>query len=53
MTRRSSTRLAPGWLLGRCGSIEAQASSDSQNKVIPHLLIHSPVNQKSQINSSV
>jgi hypothetical protein len=32
MTRRSSTRGLPGLPRGRCGSIAAQASSDSQNK---------------------
>ena len=32
ITRRSSTRLAPGWFLGRCGSTAAQASSDNQNR---------------------
>jgi hypothetical protein len=31
ITRRSSTRRAPGWLCGRCGAITAHASSDSQN----------------------
>lgn len=31
ITRRSSTRLAPGWFLGRCGSIAIHASSDNQN----------------------
>lgn len=30
MTRRSSTRRAPGWFLGRCGSIAAHCSSLSQ-----------------------
>jgi hypothetical protein len=32
ITRRSSTRGLPGLPRGRCGSITAQASSDSQNK---------------------
>src|SRR6476620_323622 len=32
ITRRSSTRGLPGLPRGRCGSIAAQASSDSQNK---------------------
>jgi len=36
ITRRSSTRLAPGWFLGRCGSIAAQASSLSQNSPLIH-----------------
>ena len=31
ITRRSSTRRAPGWFFGRCGSIAAHCSSDSQN----------------------
>jgi hypothetical protein len=31
ITRRSSTRRAPGWFLGKCGSIAAQALSDNQN----------------------
>jgi hypothetical protein len=31
ITRRSSTRRAPGWFCGRCGAITAHASSDSQN----------------------
>src|ERR1700676_2118333 len=32
MTRRSSTRGLPGLPRGRCGSIAAQASLDSQNR---------------------
>jgi hypothetical protein len=32
ITRRSSTRRAPGWFFGKCGSIAAHASSDNQNK---------------------
>ncbi len=31
ITRRSSTLRAPGWFCGRCGSIRAHASSESQN----------------------
>ena len=31
ITRRSSTRRAPGWFLGSKGSIAAQARSESQN----------------------
>lgn len=31
ITRRSSTRRAPGWFIGNSGSIAAQASSESQN----------------------
>lgn len=31
ITRRSSTRRAPGWFFGRCGSIAAHAASDNQN----------------------
>jgi hypothetical protein len=30
MTRRSSTRRAPGWFCGKSGSIAAQARSDNQ-----------------------
>ncbi len=32
ITRRSSTRRAPGWFFGRCGSIAAHASSLNQNR---------------------
>jgi hypothetical protein len=35
ITRRSSTRLAPGWFFGKCGSIAAHASSDNQNSAMP------------------
>jgi hypothetical protein len=31
ITRRSSTRRAPGWFFGKCGSIAVHASSDNQN----------------------
>jgi hypothetical protein len=31
ITRRSSTRRAPGWFFGKCGSIAAHASSYNQN----------------------
>jgi hypothetical protein len=31
ITLRSSPRRAPGWFFGKCGSIAAHASSDSQN----------------------
>src|SRR5690606_11188733 len=31
ITRRSSTRRAPGWFIGNRGSMAAQASSESQN----------------------
>jgi hypothetical protein len=31
ITRRSSTRRAPGWFVGKSGSIAAQARSESQN----------------------
>lgn len=34
ITRQSSTRLEPGWSLGKCGSIVAQASSDDQNSAM-------------------
>ncbi len=37
ITRRSSTRRAPGWFFGRCGSIAAHASSDNQNSAFTHL----------------
>jgi hypothetical protein len=33
MTRRSSTRRAPGWFFGKCGSIADQASSDNQTTI--------------------
>lgn len=32
ITRRSSTRRAPGWFLGMNGSSTAHCSSDSQNR---------------------
>ena len=31
ITRRSSTRRAPAWFVGKCGAITAHASSDNQN----------------------
>jgi hypothetical protein len=31
ITLRSSTRHAPDWFFGKCGSIATHASSDSQN----------------------
>lgn len=31
ITRRSSTRCAPGWLFGKSGSITAPCRSDNQN----------------------
>ena len=31
ITRRSSTRRAPGWFVGKCGLIAARARSESQN----------------------
>jgi hypothetical protein len=34
ITRLSSTRRAPGWFFGRCGSIAAHASSDNQNNAM-------------------
>lgn len=34
ITRRSSTRRAPGWFFGICGAIAAQASSLSQKSVL-------------------
>ena len=40
ITRRSSTRRAPGWFLGRWGSIAVQASSDNQNSAMRDL--HQP-----------
>jgi len=41
ITRRSSTRRAPGWFFGKCGSIAAHASSDNQNneRDIPNSLL--------------
>ena len=32
MTRRSSSRRAPGWFVGMNGSITAHCSSENQNK---------------------
>jgi hypothetical protein len=40
ITRRSSTRRAPGWFFGKCGSIAAYASSDNQNNAIHRLHRH-------------
>jgi hypothetical protein len=37
ITRRSSTRRAPGWFFGKCGSIAAYASFDTQNSATPRL----------------
>ncbi len=34
ITRRSSTRRAPGWFFGRRGSIAAHCSSVSQNSML-------------------
>ena len=34
MTQRSSTRRAPGWFVGRCGTIAAHCVSDNQNKAL-------------------
>jgi hypothetical protein len=55
ITRRSSTRLAPGWFLGRCGSIVAHASSDSQKEQrhAAPFLIHISVDQESRFTSSL
>jgi hypothetical protein len=36
ITRRSSTRRAPGWFLGKCGSIAAHWASESQNRWAIH-----------------
>lgn len=48
----SSTRRAPGWFLGRCGSITAQASSDNQNNLIAHILRRTPtVNQEENLRA--
>ena len=52
MTHRSSTRLAPGWLLGICGSIASHASSDNQNS--PSRISRDPspqVNQETRCES--
>ena len=48
MTRRSSTRRAPGWFVGRCGAIVAHCVSDSQNKA----LMTPPANGGSESRSS-
>jgi hypothetical protein len=34
ITRLWSTRLAPGWFFGRCGSIAAHCSSLNQNSAL-------------------
>jgi hypothetical protein len=39
ITRLSSTRRAPGWLLGKSGSITAHASSESQNSFAMLILL--------------
>jgi hypothetical protein len=41
ITLRSSTRRAPGWFFGKCGSIAVHASSDNQNneRDIPNSLL--------------
>jgi hypothetical protein len=36
ITRRSSTRRAPGWFLGKCGSITDHWVCESQNKRAMH-----------------
>ena len=40
ITRRSSTRRAPGWFFGKCGSIAVHAWSDNQNNAIYRLPRH-------------
>jgi hypothetical protein len=53
ITRRSSTRRAPGWLLGRCGPIAVHALSNNQNSAISHLPLSTPaMNQESRRASS-
>jgi hypothetical protein len=49
MTRRSSTRRAPGWFLGNSGSIAAQAASSSQysDAIVPIQAVTVSLNQKS------
>src|ERR1043166_3029409 len=54
ITRRSSTRRAPGWFVGRCGSIADHAWSDSQNNDPIHTspAQHTGLNQESSSCSS-
>src|SRR5881398_3214799 len=43
--RRSSLRLGPGWLKGKCGTIFAHCSSLNQNKFAPMTCPPKPVDQ--------
>jgi hypothetical protein len=53
ITRLSSTRGLPGWPWGRCGSIRAQASSESQNsRAIAILLRWKPQSQEENSSNS-
>jgi hypothetical protein len=40
ITRRSSTRRAPDWFLGKCRAIAVHALSDNQNNAIYRLHRH-------------
>jgi hypothetical protein len=52
ITGRSSTRLAPGWFLGRRGSIAIHASSNNQNSTMSHLpVIHAPPQPAIELSS--
>jgi hypothetical protein len=53
ITRRSSTRRAPGWFLGSSGSIAAQAPSSSQYSaaIFPIQAVPVSLNQKSTADS--
>ena len=54
MTRRSSTRRAPGWFFGKSGPIAAQARSESQNPAdiahLPYAIMESESEIKLHIN---
>jgi hypothetical protein len=53
MTRLSSTRRAPGWLLGNSGSIADHARSESQNApVIAPPVLFPEENQTDHTSSS-
>ncbi len=53
MTLRSSTRGLPGRPLERCGSMAAQAASESQNRCARILLLQpNPIGQRNSIKFS-
>lgn len=55
MTRRSSTRRAPGWFFGKRGSMADQASSDDQNleDIDPFLRRSTRRNQRNKNTSTI